>query len=134
MVHALLKTSGMKSLVDQHCPTLTNGHQLFQSSRQATLDSFGIIHVEPGLGPEPSGAELASRREQVSVMIARIAACAGLMDCQIDRDIVTIGQFEGKVARELQALRCCQLGRKTDQIFTRYPRIAAMLGSFGRVP
>lgn len=68
------------------------------------------------------------------MVIARIGAGPRLMDAEIDRAAILIGELSRKGAHEVGALRRVQLRGKEDEQFPGQARIAAQARMFGRVP
>jgi hypothetical protein len=92
------------------------------------------VHVEASLCSQAFRCDFPSRRKQVRVVVARIATWAWLVDCQVDRDVVAIGNVPRERACQLDALCGCQLDRQRDLIFARYPGVSPLLDPLGGIP
>ncbi len=68
------------------------------------------------------------------MVVARIPIWTRQVDAQIHGDVVPIGHFARKHARQLEAPFCRQLVRQANLVLACHARIALVLGRLGRIP
>src|SRR5437660_1155692 len=120
--------------VRERRPSLTQCEEFVTAARELSSEPFTAAHVQPGFRAQTCRGDLASGREQVTMKVAGVAAWARVVDRQIDRNIVAVGQFSRERPCQLQTLWRRQLGGKRDLILTRDSSIALSLGPFRGVP
>ena len=91
-------------VVRERGPSLTQCEELVTATRELFREPLVAGLVQPGFRAQTRRRDLARGREQVGVKVARVAAWARVVDCQVDGDVVTIGQFSRQRPRQLQAL------------------------------
>ena len=95
-------------------------HGLRDKSPEALRQPAALFDVVPfaGLCPQPFGRQAAGGRQHVAVVIALIALPAGLVDGEVGRDAVRVGQVPGNRPRHLQPARLGQFDGKREHEFT----------------
>lgn len=91
-------------------------------------------HVEAGLGAKAARPDFARAREQVRVMVPRVAVRAGIVHRDVDGNAVEVGNLAREPDRQRGALWRRELVRQGDRVLARHARVASRLGAFDRIP
>ena len=96
--------------------------------RSASFHSIEVFVAQAGLG------HYARRRQQVGVVIARVAFAVRAVDRDVDRAAVAVGQVLRERPHQVAPLRGIQLVWQRDLVLPRHPRVLALLGRLCGVP